>query len=344
MFDETAALRRADCLIWAVIAAVTLIVGTAGIIGPFHIDLSSYLRVAAASAFIMAIASFYSRFRPDPKLASALTGTAQLAAFAAVGAPLSYIAASAGLPLWDSNFVAWDRNLGFDWMAWLAAMNAHPKLHLAFRFAYLSFTLQATVAILALAFTNRLVRLRSFIFAFMLASIITIAISALMPAQGVWGQLHLSTSNYPNIDPATQSMHLAVFHGLRDGSFRTLMALGSEGIITFPSLHAALGLLFMVAVWPIPYLRWAMIVLNVLMIAATPIDGGHYFSDIVAGLAIAALCWLAATRCVDGRRFAAAGEIDIADAPSIAPDADTATGYPSQARPQPASRKSLKAT
>jgi membrane-associated phospholipid phosphatase len=337
-------MQQIDTLIWAIIAAVALVVGAAGTIGPFHIDLPSYLRVATACALIMAIAGFYSRFRPDPKLASALTCTAQLAAFAATGAPLSYIAASAGLPLWDNNLVAWDRNLGFDWMAWLAAMNAHPNLHLAFRFAYLSFTLQAIITILALAFANHLARLRSFILGFMLAALVTIAISALMPAQGVWGQLHLATNNYPNIDPATQSTHLAVFHGLRDGSFRTLMALGSEGIIAFPSLHAALGLLFMVAIWPVPYLRWIMIVLNFLMIAATPIDGGHYFSDVIAGLAITVLCWLVATHCVDTRRSATADRINAANAPPMVPDTDTEPGHPGQILPQSDSRESLKAT
>ena len=29
------------------------------------------------------------------------------------------------------------------------------------------------------------------------------------------------------------------------------------------------------------------------MIAATPVDGSHYFSDVAAGLAIAALSWIA---------------------------------------------------
>lgn len=335
MSDNTAVLRHADCLIWAIIAAVALIVTAAGTVGPFHVDPPSYLRAATACALMMAIAGFYSRFRPDPKLASALTGTAQLAAFAAVGAPLSYIAASARLPLWDDSLFVWDRYLGFDWMAWLAAMNAHPTLHMAFRLAYLSFTVQATTTILALAFTNHLTRLRIFILGFMLATVVTIAISALMPAQGVWGQLHLAATDYPNIDPATQSLHLAVFHGLRDGGFRTLMGLGSEGIITFPSLHAALGLLFMLAMWPVPYLRWVAIALNVLMIAATPVDGGHYFSDVVAGLAIAALCWLAAKRCVDRRHLATSGEISAADAPSIIPDADMTRVCTGEALPQP---------
>jgi membrane-associated phospholipid phosphatase len=289
-------------------------------------------------------AGYYLRFRAEPKLGSALSGTAQIAAFAAVGAPLSYIAASAGLPLWDDKLVIWDRHLGLDWMAWLAAMNAHPNLHLAFHLAYMSFAVQTTTTVLALAFTNRLIHLRVFIISFMLATVVTIAISTLMPAQGVWGQLHLVTSDYPNIAPATQTSHLAVFLGLRDGSFRELMAQGSEGIITFPSLHAALGLLFMLAMWPVPYLRWVAIVLNLLMIAATPVDGGHYFTDVVAGLAIAAFCRIAATRLIEKRLSAAMEEVNVTEAPSIIPDTSTVSEYPAEALPQSDSRKPLKAT
>ena len=41
-----------------------------------------------------------------------------------------------------------------------------------------------------------------------------------------------------------------VFFGLRDGSFRALVAIGSEGVITFPSLHAALAVILIAALWP----------------------------------------------------------------------------------------------
>jgi len=32
--------------------------------------------------------------------------------------------------------------------------------------------------------------------------------------------------------------------------------------------------------------------LNLAMIAATPVDGSHYFSDVIAGLTIAVLSWI----------------------------------------------------
>jgi membrane-associated phospholipid phosphatase len=77
---------------------------------------------------------------------------------------------------------------------------------------------------------------------------------------------------------------------LRDGTFFTLVATGSEGIVTFPSLHAAMGLIFIFALWPVPVVRWFGLGVNVLTIGATPIDGGHYLIDVAAGLMLAFIC------------------------------------------------------
>ncbi|MBI3435250.1 MAG: phosphatase PAP2 family protein, partial [Proteobacteria bacterium] len=191
----------------------------------------------------------------------------------------------------DRLFDALDRTLGLDWMTWLAWMNANPWPHQFFNAAYLSFSAQATVTVLALAFSGRLVHLRLFALAFMLAAIACIAISALLPAQGVWGFHALSAADYPAIVPATRELHLQTFNGLRDGSWRLLLGLGSEGIITFPSLHAALGIIFILALWPVARLRWVALVVNVTMVAATPVDGGHYFTDVLAGIMIALAAW-----------------------------------------------------
>jgi membrane-associated phospholipid phosphatase len=73
-----------------------------------------------------------------------------------------------------------------------------------------------------------------------------------------------------------------------------LVAVGSEGIITFPSLHAALAVILVVALWPVAVLRWGVLALNTLMLAATPIDGSHYFIDVLAGVAVAMVALVAA--------------------------------------------------
>jgi membrane-associated phospholipid phosphatase len=286
---EAVTLRRLDRLIWAVVAAVAMMVLAAPILTRFYIAWRTFAAPAAVCLVLMAGASFYRRWRTDLRLASGLEATAQLVAFAAVGAPLSYMAAAADLPLVDHALDLIDHAVGLDWLALLGFMNANPALYALLRPIYLSLTLQMTIVTLCLAFSGRLIGLRVYMLAFILAALVTIALSAVLPAVGVWPHDGLTAAASPHVTPAV-STSWPVFHGLREGGLRALVAVGSEGIITFPSLHAALAVILIAALRPIPVLRWLILVLNMLMLAATPIDGSHYFVDVFAGILVAALC------------------------------------------------------
>ena len=286
-------LQRADRVIWTAIAVVAGAVLISSALGPFQIQWASFRIAALVEVLLISASWFYLTIRKDPLLAEALMSAAQIIAFASVAAPLSYIGASAALPLWDTNLAALDHRLGLDWMAWLAVMNAAPLLHTVLAVAYASFAVQTTAIVIVLAIARYALRLRIFILSFVLLTLVTIAISTVMPAQGVWGYLHLSALDSPAIVPITRDLPLPVFFGLRDGTFRHLVAEGAEGIISFPSLHAALGLLFIFALWPVRYIGGISALFNLMLIAATPVDGSHYFSDVIAGLVIAALSWIA---------------------------------------------------
>ncbi len=289
MTDSAASLGRADRIIWGLIAAVAVLVLTGAIAFGFTLVWHSFLAPGITAVVLLAGQWLYQTRRPDPRLATALGGTAQMLAFAAVGAPLSYLGAGLNLPLHDAWFDQVDRALGFDWPALLAWMDAHAALHPVFREIYRSLMPQALVVVLALAWTGRHSQLRAFMLAFILTTLATIAIAALAPAAGVWGYYNLHPADHPHIAPAAHGIHLPIFNGLRDGSYRLLVATGAEGIITFPSLHAALAVLLAAAIWPLPVLRWIGVVLNTIMLVSIPVDGGHYFIDVFAGVAIACL-------------------------------------------------------
>jgi membrane-associated phospholipid phosphatase len=307
-------LKHVDRAVWLAIGATAGAVLIASTLGPFQIEWLSFWKPALVSGLLIVMSWFYSTIRKDAALAEALIRAAQVIAFAAVAAPLSYVAASAAFPLWDSELAALDQRFGFDWMTWLAAMNAAPLLHRILAFAYLSFAVQTTAVVVLLAALGHVLRLRVFMLSFVLTTLVTIAVSTVMPAQGAWGYLHLSLADSPTIVPVTRDLHLAVFFGLRDGTFRHLVAEGAEGIISFPSLHAALGLLFLLALWPVKYIGRIAALLNIAMIAATPVDGGHYFSDAAAGLTIALLSWIAVQRVLTrmmGERMGADRELQL---------------------------------
>ncbi|MGY4369429.1 membrane-associated phospholipid phosphatase [Bradyrhizobium sp. LB1.3] len=304
--------KQADRVVWIAIGATAGAVLIASTLGPFQIEWLSFRKAALVAGLLILMSWFYATIRRDAALAGALISTAQIIAFAAVAAPLSYVAAGAAFPLWDGDLAALDQRVGFDWMAWLAAMNAAPLLHRILATAYASFTVQTTAVVVLLAATGHALRLRIFMLSFVLTTLLTIGVSSLMPAQGVWGYLHLSIVDSPAIVPVTRDLPLPVFFGLRDGTFRHLVAEGAEGIISFPSLHAALGLLFLLALWPVRYFGWIAALLNVAMIAATPVDGSHYFCDVAAGLAVALLSWIAVQRALTaGERMEAGRQLHL---------------------------------
>jgi membrane-associated phospholipid phosphatase len=292
--SEAAALRRLDHLIWTLVTMVAVTVLASPLFSNFYVVWTSFGAPVAACLALAAGAWIYRNLRPDPRLASGLESTAQLIAFAAVGAPLSYLAAAAGaaIPLQDDVFDSVDRALGFDWMALLSWLNDAPATFTGLRLIYGSLLPQMTLAVLCLAFTGRRIWLRTFMLAFVFATLVTIAISAVLPATGVW--LHYGLVETDGRIVPTVKTVWPVFTGLRDGSVRMLVAAGAEGVITFPSLHAALAVIMIAAVWPIAALRWFILVLNIIMLAATPIDGAHYLVDVIAGVAIAMVSLFAA--------------------------------------------------
>jgi hypothetical protein len=280
---------RLDRLIWSLVGLTAVIVLAAWAFGGFEIAWRTFAAPALACVMLLAAGWLYRHRRADPRLAGALTGTAQIVAFAAVGAPLSYIAASTSLPLQDHALALADRAIGFDWPGLLAWLNASPTVHAVLRQIYLSLTLQMTTVVLCLAFTGALLQLRIFVLAFVLAALVAVAVSAVLPAAGAWPHYGLTVTDAAPILPVV-STSWPVFDGLRDGTMRTLVAVGSEGIITFPSLHAGLAVIVIMAAWPIAVLRWVFLAIDAVMLVATPIDGSHYLVDVIAGAALAVLC------------------------------------------------------
>ena len=71
--------------------------------------------------------------------------------------------------------------------------------------------------------------------------------------------------------------------------------LGAEGVITFPSLHAALAVIMIAALWPIATLRWPILALECRACSSPPRSTARIISiDVLAGIVIAVLSLAAA--------------------------------------------------
>lgn len=272
---------------WALIAAVMAASLAWLPFAPFGLAWWSLLKAMLVACGLIGIAWFYTARRPEPGIAAAMVHVAQMTVFTAWGSVLSYLIASLGFPFWDETLHRVDLALGLDWRAYLAGVNDRPLLGVIYTVAYQSLIPQMIVLIAALSLSGRVEAVRRMMFAAILAGLATIIGSGLMPAMAMFVHLGLTPADFPNLDPAAAFVHVRDMTALRAGELELFDVAKAEGIVTFPSYHAALGLILLVAGWSHPWLRWPFLALNLLLIAATPIDGGHYFVDVAAGLAIA---------------------------------------------------------
>jgi membrane-associated phospholipid phosphatase len=314
-------LQFADAAVWSVIGAGAIVIIGASLLTMIHIERRSFVAPGSVAALLAAAGWWYRTRRGDARLGAILNSTAQIVGFAAVAAPLSYIAATAGFPLWDATLDAWDHHLNFDWTQATNFIAARPGLRDVLFLAYSSFALQTITTVLALGIAGQLDRLGAFIAAFVCTTLITIAGSAFYPAAGPYLFLGLHPEITNGFLPVS-STSWPVFLGLRDGTMHTVYGLNSEGIITFPSLHAALGFLFAAALWRVRVVRWIALGLNGAMLIATPAYGSHYVVDVIAGVAIAMACWFAAISFIAANSRATRAQLaTLAGTPSIVPEA-----------------------
>ncbi len=267
---------------------------------PLAIEVTSLANLAIACVALGAAAIFYARVRINPKLSASCVCLVQALLFSTAGSILSYLLARSGGVLWDATFLQWDRALGLDWIGYVRFVDAHAWTALAFRFAYASLIPQIVVVILALGFSGRLDQLRAFVFAAIASGLIAILLSPLFPALGNYAHLGLAASDFQRVWPWANLADVRDVLALRSGQLASIDVGRMQGIIVFPSYHACLAVLTLWAFWKsgIAALRWIGAAVALTTLAATPVDGGHYFVDVIAGIAIALASIAAATRVV----------------------------------------------
>jgi hypothetical protein len=233
---------------------------------------------AIAFCAVALLALIYTRLRPDRRIAEFATACAQLIAFTVVGAVLSYLTVTTGFPLIDRQLAEVDAALKLDWLALFEWVEARPMIKDVLVFAYYSCTAQAAILLLWLSAYSRFDRMWEFVWLFVTALLAIILISWVLPAASAWV--------YFGVVERVDAYHLIDFNALRSGQMMRISLAQVNGLITFPSFHAALAVILIYACRGINVLFPAFLVLNLLTLAATPTVGGHYFIDIVAGAGV----------------------------------------------------------
>jgi membrane-associated phospholipid phosphatase len=186
---------------------------------------------------------------------------------------------------WDSQFMAADTAMGFDWKAYWDFATGHSAVLTTFSWVYGSFFVMPSFVVIALIVVGRLDHAYRFIAAFIIALAVTDICIAFFPARSAAANLLPIGAS---MAPPSGLMHIPIIEHLRDGSLTTVRLVGLTGLVALPSFHAAASLMFAWAGWHTRLMRVPFLLANGLMLLSTPINGGHYLIDVIAGLAVGA--------------------------------------------------------
>jgi membrane-associated phospholipid phosphatase len=149
--------------------------------------------------------------------------------------------------------------------------------------AYYSLQSQAALSIICFTVSDRTARIRELLLLAVVTLVATVLISAICPALGPFPE------HFP---------YLPDLLALRAGGPWHFELLTMQCIVTMPSYHTVMAVLFTYAFRGTGLIGYGIVTLNVVMLLSIPPIGGHYLVDMLAGgaLALGAIAVQQATR------------------------------------------------
>lgn len=223
---------------------------------------------------------FYKKFRPDPKIMLVLQSGCWLLSFTGAAVVLSYLAYSTNRPLITETLANIDSYLGVsppDIVMWFWSYRWLNILSIIF---YFSFLYQKPFILLYFSLREDVKHLQRFIMQYMFTVLLTICIGAYFPAEGTYAWYHFEPY-------ASQWGDLQRLYEVRQN---ILNLRGLNGIIEFPSLHTALGVIYIYAFRDERKIIFIpIVILNILLFFSCISTGGHFLIDVLAGIAVAVI-------------------------------------------------------
>lgn len=273
--------------VWAVAVLVLAVGLTWAVVAGVRLRLGEFASLAGAFFMLVAVGSVYAMSRRAVAIVVSCFAVAFLILFNIAAGILSYAGQWLAAPLQDDWFASFDAALGFDWNAHLAFVAHRPVLAQTLTWAYFSCPAQLFVLVCVLSVFDRSALVR-FMALYATTALATICIASAFPALGAVAHHAPPAALLSSMpDPLSGRWHMADLIALRQGAFREISPHALEGIISFPSFHTALGVLFIHAFARAPRMLAPAILLNGAMILSTISVGGHYFADVIAGAVLA---------------------------------------------------------
>ncbi|MDX3971757.1 MAG: phosphatase PAP2 family protein [Bradyrhizobium sp.] len=279
---ELPASGRSERAIWFIVAAGLVGLLFACNLLSFGIALGSGLLAITSNAVLLASAWLIER-QGWLRISGWLTATAQIGFVTILLTALSYVLASTNLPMRDATLISLDQAVGIDWRSLVKSMMDQQRLMFVLNVAYASLHYQCPLLMLLLFLFGHHEKGMQFTLVWSITLAATVLIFPFAPALGGYLYYQLDPKDFPEVRIVAAWLFAPPLLAVRDGSLNVIELTTLDGIITFPSFHAAAAILLGWHWISIPLLRWPTIPLNALMLVSTVPVGGHYIVDVIAG-------------------------------------------------------------
>lgn len=213
-----------------------------------------------------------------------LSYTALIVFVSDLGLTLNNLSFTNNFDYYDRTLYEIDKIMNISWINYYSYIMSHEYIYIILKYAYHQmFVIMIGVIFFILIVSKNELRAQFYVEAFFISSIIFIFVGLFFPARGV---VHFYMENIASLPdfgfPVPGLQAVASMEAIRSES-PSLFYGASFGLTTFPSFHTGGGIIFL---WSVRrnIVFVPVAIYSLTMIAATPVFGGHYFIDLIAGI------------------------------------------------------------
>lgn len=252
---------------------------------PIDVDIKSYMPAFLIIGLGGILYLFYRFKRQDFKIMTLLSAALFFLIATNILSITSYLMTSIVFPLQDVALNGFDHLLGFNFENTVLALNHYPWLIKILSLFYHS-SIGQMILIVILLSAMMPEKLAEFCRLYLIVISITFVIAMFYPAIGAYEYLQISPELLDNFDPNVGRIHIEPLLRLRENNGFLVSFSNITGLVSFPSFHTSLAILITYSLRDIKWVFPFAIVANIIVLIATVPIGGHYLTDILAGIVL----------------------------------------------------------
>jgi len=235
------------------------------------------------SMLLIGVGLFYRLSNRSKRISLALFGAGLYIWFSVVMSTYNYLLLPLSIPTIDPFLVRIDAFFGYHWPDLMIWASENPIQSNVLKFIYMSTIGQIMLLILWHGFSGRAKDLHNLLVAMTVSAVLAICFWGLFPSLGPAAYYDLPPEIWNSVRPVVGYEYAQELKDLAANGPSILAPDEVRGLIAFPSFHAVLAF---IAIWSsrkIKYVFPVFLIVNLLMMPATLIHGGHHLIDLPAG-------------------------------------------------------------